>query len=80
MQFKTPNTVNDDIWTFNSQSTSQWDGLRHFGYQKEKLFYNGVTQDDIHGEDENGQKLSSINGIQGRFHLAVNARVCVACA
>jgi hypothetical protein len=32
---KAPRIVNDDIWTFNSQVSSQWDGLRHFAYQKE---------------------------------------------
>jgi hypothetical protein len=32
---KAPRVVNDDIWTFNSQVSSQWDGLRHFAYQKE---------------------------------------------
>jgi hypothetical protein len=47
---KGPRTVNDDIWTFNTQVSSQWDGLRHFAYQKEELFYNGVTLEDIHGE------------------------------
>lgn len=40
---KTPRTVNDDILTFNTQSSSQWDGFRHFGYQKEKIFYGGHT-------------------------------------
>jgi len=25
------NTVNDDVIQFNTQSSSQWDGLRHFG-------------------------------------------------
>ncbi|KAK3365998.1 hypothetical protein B0T24DRAFT_637581 [Lasiosphaeria ovina] len=61
---KPPRTVNDDIWTFNSQCSSQWDGLRHFGYQKERKFYNGVTMDDIHACDvETGEK-STVNGIQ----------------
>jgi hypothetical protein len=55
--------VNDDVWTFNTQVSSQWDGLRHFGYQKEKVFYNGVPQDQIHGHDADG-KRSTINGIQ----------------
>ncbi|QDS75768.1 hypothetical protein FKW77_008723 [Venturia effusa] len=66
---KPPRTVNDDIWTFNSQSSSQWDGFRHFGYQKEKVFYNGVTQDDIHGEhatNVNGIHVWSEKGIVGR--------------
>ena len=62
---KPPRTVNDDIWSFNTQSSSQWDGLRHYGYQTEKVFYNGVTMDDIHGEDENGIK-TTVNGIQGK--------------
>jgi len=52
--------VNDDVWTFNTQSSSQWDGLRHFGYQKEKVFYNGVTLNDIHGEH-----ATNVNGIHG---------------
>ncbi|QIW95018.1 hypothetical protein AMS68_000536 [Peltaster fructicola] len=58
---KPPRIVNDDVWTFNTQSSSQWDGLRHFGYQKEKVFYNGVTLDDIHGT--NGKQASNVNGI-----------------
>lgn len=56
---KPPRCVNDDIWTFNTQVSSQWDGLRHYAYQKEKKFYNGVTMKDIHAEG------SEINGIQG---------------
>ncbi|TKA67107.1 hypothetical protein B0A49_06666 [Cryomyces minteri] len=55
---KPPRIVNDDVWTFNTQSSSQWDGLRHFGYQKEAKFYNGVTLDDIHGANK-----SNVNGI-----------------
>ncbi|PNS15735.1 hypothetical protein CAC42_4187 [Sphaceloma murrayae] len=55
---KAPRVVNDDIWTFNSQSSSQWDGLRHFAYQKAAKFYNGVTLEDIHGPN-----CSNVNGI-----------------
>ncbi|KAF2153233.1 hypothetical protein K461DRAFT_327623 [Myriangium duriaei CBS 260.36] len=55
---KAPRVVNDDVWTFNTQSSTQWDGLRHFAYQKEARFYNGVTLDDIHGEHK-----SNVNGI-----------------
>ncbi|CZT16293.1 uncharacterized protein RCC_02135 [Ramularia collo-cygni] len=58
---KPPRIVNDDVWTFNTQSSSQWDGLRHFGYQKEKVFYNGVTLDEIHGT--NGVSKTNVNGI-----------------
>ncbi|KAK8058687.1 hypothetical protein PG994_009135 [Apiospora phragmitis] len=62
---KAPATVNDDVWTFNSQVSTQWDGLRHFGYQKEKLFYNGVTMKQIHGfGHEEGKRKSTVNGIQ----------------
>lgn len=67
--WKQPNRiVNDDVWTFNSQCSSQWDGLRHFGYQKEEVFYNGVTLDQIHGTAADGTK-SSVIGIQGEFVL-----------
>ncbi|CAK1360614.1 unnamed protein product [Cercospora beticola] len=58
---KPPRIVNDDVWTFNTQSSSQWDGLRHFGYQKEQVFYNGVTLDEIHGR--NGVEKTNNNGI-----------------
>ncbi|KAL3418176.1 hypothetical protein PVAG01_09891 [Phlyctema vagabunda] len=37
----------DDSITFNTQRSSQWDGLRHFAYQKEQLFYQGVTKQQI---------------------------------
>ncbi|KAH7137405.1 hypothetical protein B0J13DRAFT_505986 [Dactylonectria estremocensis] len=42
-----PGCVLDDTITFNTQKSTQWDGLRHFGYQKEQLFYNGTTRDEI---------------------------------
>ncbi|KAF2761343.1 hypothetical protein EJ05DRAFT_260139 [Pseudovirgaria hyperparasitica] len=45
---KPPRCVNDDVWTLNTQSSSQWDGPRHFGYQQERRFYNGATLEDIH--------------------------------
>ncbi|TAQ84562.1 hypothetical protein B7494_g7111 [Chlorociboria aeruginascens] len=66
---KAPRIVNDDIWTFNTQISSQWDGLRHFAYQKEQKFYNGVTLSDIHGEgfiegDTTRDARTSVNGIQ----------------
>ncbi|KAI1438815.1 hypothetical protein GGR50DRAFT_302210 [Xylaria sp. CBS 124048] len=57
-------TVNDDIWTFNSQVSTQWDGLRHFGYQEAGLFYNGATQEDIHGVDVVTGEKSVKLGIQ----------------
>ncbi|KAI4834482.1 hypothetical protein E4T45_10038 [Aureobasidium sp. EXF-8846] len=61
---KPPRVVNDDVWTFNTQR----DGLRHFAYQKEAKFYNGVTLDDIHSENStiNGIGAWSEKGIIGR--------------
>ena len=57
------------MWTFNSQSSSQWDGLRHFAFQKEEKFYGGVTLDDIHGRNKTnilGVGAWSEKGIVGR--------------
>lgn len=51
---KTPRVVNDDTVTFNTQSSSQWDGFRHFGYQKEGLYFNGCTLHDIQSTKTNG--------------------------
>ncbi|KAI7781843.1 hypothetical protein LA080_014333 [Diaporthe eres] len=39
--------VMDDMITFNTQRSTQWDGQRHFAYQKEQLWYNGATRDDV---------------------------------
>lgn len=47
VKHKAPRSVNDDILSFNTQSSSQWDGFRHYGYQKEKRWYNGRTINDI---------------------------------
>ncbi|KAI1477947.1 hypothetical protein F4774DRAFT_411384 [Daldinia eschscholtzii] len=60
---KAPRVVNDDVWTFNSQVSTQWDGLRHYAYQREARFYNGVTMEDIHGVSEDGERRSTVNGI-----------------
>ncbi|KAI1648158.1 uncharacterized protein F4817DRAFT_74502 [Daldinia loculata] len=59
---KSPRVVNDDVWTFNSQVSTQWDGLRHYAYQREARFYNGVTMEDIHGVGGDGGK-TTVNGI-----------------
>lgn len=48
---KAPRTVNDDFIDINTQSSSQWDGLRHYGYQQRKMFYGGRTQADIEAGD-----------------------------
>ena len=51
---KAPRTVNDDTLMFNTQSSSQWDGFRHYGYQEEKVYYGGRTQKDIADTNVNG--------------------------
>src|SRR5215831_15029916 len=39
--------VFDDIYdSFNTQSSSQWDGLRHYGHRRFG-FYNGLTEEQI---------------------------------
>ncbi|KAF2267886.1 hypothetical protein CC78DRAFT_530323 [Lojkania enalia] len=65
---KPPRCVNDDTWDFNTQSSSQWDGLRHYAYQKERKFYGGVSLEDIHspGSTINGVGAWSEKGIVGR--------------
>ncbi|KAK2806911.1 hypothetical protein FQN51_005711 [Onygenales sp. PD_10] len=55
---KDPRVINDDVITFNTQGSSQWDSFRHFAYQKQAVFYNGVTQDDVHRS-----KQSQVNGV-----------------
>ena len=50
------------------------DGLRHFAYQKEQRFYNGVTLEQIHGE-------SNVNGIHGKRRFLVHGKItCLYCA
>ncbi|RMZ92526.1 hypothetical protein DV736_g245, partial [Chaetothyriales sp. CBS 134916] len=61
---KKPRVVHDDTWTLNTQSSSQWDGLRHYGYQAAARFYNDVTVDDIAGTGTRGQSNADILGIQ----------------
>lgn len=54
---KAPRASNDDVLTFNTQSSSQWDGFRHYGYQKEKVYFNGKVLDDL--------LTTNVNGVQG---------------
>ncbi|KIW88140.1 uncharacterized protein Z519_11251 [Cladophialophora bantiana CBS 173.52] len=66
---KAPRVINDDVITFNTQGSSQWDSFRHFAYQDEAKFYNNVTQSDIHDDPNsgvNGMEAWSASGIAGR--------------
>ncbi|KAF9009692.1 hypothetical protein BDQ17DRAFT_1348641 [Cyathus striatus] len=42
-----PRGRRDDEIHFNTQSGSQWDGLRHFGLIKEDVFYNNIPASSI---------------------------------
>ncbi|CAL5874236.1 uncharacterized protein PFLUO_LOCUS8524 [Penicillium psychrofluorescens] len=63
---KAPRHVNDDVLLFNTQSSSQWDGFRHFG-SKEGFYFNGCTLEDIQTSTRNGIHVWAANGgIVGR--------------
>ncbi|EFQ86063.1 hypothetical protein PTT_18780 [Pyrenophora teres f. teres 0-1] len=47
----TKRMVNDDHLDFNTQCSSQWDGLRHYGYQGKKVYYGGRTQEELENSD-----------------------------
>jgi hypothetical protein len=44
----------DDTVSFNTQSGSQWDGLRHVVHREVGALYNGVTKDEIDGPQRTG--------------------------
>lgn len=44
---KAPVIMNDDTIHINTQSSTQWDGFRHYGYQRSKRFYNGHFQEEF---------------------------------
>jgi kynurenine formamidase len=63
----------DDVYTFNPQQSSQWDGLRHFSQppepgEHERLFYGGTTAAEI--EDRSTSRIGmqhwAKEGIAGR--------------
>ncbi|OAA57740.1 hypothetical protein ISF_06981 [Cordyceps fumosorosea ARSEF 2679] len=61
-----PRPVNDDVVTFNTQSSTQWDGFRHYG-SADGRFYNGTTQEQIMTTDEMGTHAwVETGGIVGR--------------
>lgn len=60
--------VHDDVYdNFNTQSSSQWDGLTHYGH-REHGFYNGVQESDVTGKEgtRNGMEHWARRGIAGR--------------
>ncbi|KAJ5815180.1 hypothetical protein N7474_006957 [Penicillium riverlandense] len=70
----------EDNITFNTQASSQWDGLRHFAIRSANLFYNGYRASDFKTSDVLGiHKWLENGGIAGRgvlvdyCHWATNA-------
>jgi hypothetical protein len=59
--------VNDDFLNINTQSSSQWDGFRHYGYQQAGKFYGGRTQEELEGSGVIGtEKVANAGGITTR--------------
>ncbi|KAJ9608742.1 hypothetical protein H2200_006513 [Cladophialophora chaetospira] len=62
-----PRAINDEILTFNTQCSTQWDGFRHYAYQNTQQFYNGYTQKDIEAGGSLGINLwAEAGGITAR--------------
>ncbi|KAI1852092.1 hypothetical protein JX265_005930 [Neoarthrinium moseri] len=65
---KAPMAMNDDAININTQSSTQWDGFRHYGYQSTKQFFMGHKQEDFKagstrlGIDAWAQKKAGIIG------------------
>ncbi|KAI1408272.1 hypothetical protein F5Y13DRAFT_204968 [Hypoxylon sp. FL1857] len=67
----------DDIYEINPQSTSQWDGFRHFAHVPSGYFYNKTTPEDISGANVStkcGIQAWATRGIAGRGILLDYAR------
>ncbi|KAI9369507.1 hypothetical protein BJX61DRAFT_145916 [Aspergillus egyptiacus] len=64
---KAPRIVNDDVLTFNTQTSTQWDGFRHYGNQTHGCYFNGHNLDDLKNTRVLGiDAWSSNGGIIGR--------------
>ncbi|OQV08809.1 hypothetical protein CLAIMM_13027 [Cladophialophora immunda] len=59
--------INDDSLEFNTQTSSQWDGFRHWSFPDGR-FYNGATQDQVRKgtSTRNGIHEWTKRGIVGR--------------
>ncbi|KAJ0417694.1 hypothetical protein BJY00DRAFT_315642 [Aspergillus carlsbadensis] len=64
---KAPRIVNDDILTFNTQTSTQWDGFRHYGNQTHGCYFNGHSLDELKESRVIGiDAWSNTGGIVGR--------------
>lgn len=57
----------EDHLSFNTQTSSQWDGLRHFGFRSTGTFYNGYTNAEL--------EQSDVLGIQGQLSFRIDTTV-----
>ncbi|KAI1395648.1 hypothetical protein F4819DRAFT_477834 [Hypoxylon fuscum] len=67
----------EDTYEMNPQSTSQWDGFRHFSHVSSGYFYNGTTSEDISDPSTStkcGMQAWAARGIAGRGLLLDYAR------
>lgn len=64
--------AHDDVIKMNTQSSSQWDGLRHVGHQQSETYYNGMKHREI-DEGGNGrlgiQSMSPPSRVSSRLRL-----------
>ncbi|KAJ5593901.1 uncharacterized protein N7459_000109 [Penicillium hispanicum] len=69
---KAPNCIYDDILSFNSQGSTQWDGFRHYdaarlANQETRKFYNGHTTEEIESSNVIGlHTVAEHGGMTGR--------------
>ncbi|KAL4804909.1 hypothetical protein BDV18DRAFT_22812 [Aspergillus unguis] len=64
---KKPRIVNDDILTFNTQTSTQWDGFRHYGNQTHGFYFNGHSLDELKESRVIGiDAWSNTGGVTGR--------------
>lgn len=47
--------AHDDVLTFNTQSSSQWDGFRHVAIQESATYYNGMKHREIDEKRDEGR-------------------------
>ncbi|KAF2728133.1 hypothetical protein EJ04DRAFT_110396 [Polyplosphaeria fusca] len=69
--------VNDDELHINTQSSSQWDGFRHYGYQKAAKYYGGRSQSDVETSEVIGiHAIAHSGGITTRGVVLDYPRYC----
>ncbi|KAL9058776.1 MAG: hypothetical protein Q9206_001763 [Seirophora lacunosa] len=62
--------VNDDVLEFNTQVSSQWDGLRHYGYLDAQRYYNNTTDEQLHASPTLGIDAFASSGASHNIALS----------